>query len=124
MPSVSSPKTRAASRGSPDVRDLLGEGVRRPFPLTATAPGVWKWRSGSEPADPGLGFRLDAFAFRGELREDLELFFLAEDLSEELDVFLEALFFLLEDLGSFLVLPDLGGGEAQVNGIPLGVLAI
>jgi hypothetical protein len=33
-------------------------------------------------------------------------------LPEELDVLLEALFFLLEGLGGFLVLPDLGGGEA------------
>ncbi|OGD19525.1 MAG: hypothetical protein A2Y70_00320 [Candidatus Aminicenantes bacterium RBG_13_64_14] len=64
-----------------------------------------------EPADPGLGFCHDAFAFGGEFREDLELLFLPEDLPEELDVLLEALFFLLEGLGSFLILPDLGGGE-------------
>jgi len=77
-----------------------------------------------QPANAGLGFRHDAFAFGGELRQDLEVFFLAEDLSEELDVLLEALFFLLEGLGSLLILPDFGGGQSQVNGIPLGVLAI
>jgi len=77
-----------------------------------------------KPADPGLDFRRDAFAFRSELLKDLELLFLAEDLPEEQDVFLEALFFLLEGLGSLLILPDLGGGQAQVNGIPFGVLAI
>jgi hypothetical protein len=77
-----------------------------------------------EPADPGLGFRPDAFAFSGELREDFELLFLAEDLPEELDILLEALFFLLEGLGSLLILPDFGGSQAQVNGIPLGVFAI
>ena len=77
-----------------------------------------------EPEDPCLGFRPDAFAFCGELREDFELLFLAEDLPEELDILLEALFFLLEGLGSLLILPDLWGSQAQVNGIPLGVLAI
>jgi hypothetical protein len=64
-----------------------------------------------QPAYPGLGFRRDAFAFRGELRQDLELLFLTEDLPEEQDVLFEPLFFLLEDLGSFLVLPDFGRGE-------------
>lgn len=77
-----------------------------------------------KPVDPGLGLRRDVFAFRRELRKDLELLFLAEDLPEEQDVLLEALFFLLQGLGGFLILPDLGGGQAQVNGIPLGVLAI
>jgi hypothetical protein len=77
-----------------------------------------------EPADPGLGFRFDVFALGGELRQDLELFFLAKDLPEELDVLFEEFFLRLEGLGDLLVLPDLRRGQARVYRFPLGVLVI
>jgi hypothetical protein len=75
-----------------------------------------------KPADGRFGIGLDALAFGGELGEDLELLLLAEDLLEELDVLLEELLLLLEGLGGFLVLPDLGGGQAGVDRFPRGVL--
>jgi hypothetical protein len=75
-----------------------------------------------KPADGRFGIGLDALAFGGELGEDLELLLLAEDLLEELDVLLEELLLLLEGLGGFLVLPDLGRGQASVDRFPLGVL--
>jgi hypothetical protein len=61
-----------------------------------------------ETDDAGVDVGLDALSFGGELGEDLELFLLAEDPLEELEVLLEQLLLLLKGLGGFLVLPDLG----------------
>jgi hypothetical protein len=77
-----------------------------------------------ELADPRFELGLDALPLGGELGEDLELLLLAEDLAEELDVLLEQLLLLLEGLGGFLVLPDLGRGQAGAYRFELGGLAI
>jgi hypothetical protein len=76
-----------------------------------------------EPVDRRCDLGLDAFALRGELPEDLELLLgLSEELGE-LKVLFEPLLLLLEGLGGLLVLPDLRGGQAGVEGIPFGLLA-
>jgi hypothetical protein len=61
-----------------------------------------------ETEDGRVDVRLDALTLGGELGQDLELFLLAEDPLEELEVLLEKLLLLLEGLRGFLVLPDLG----------------
>jgi hypothetical protein len=77
-----------------------------------------------ELIDPRSELGLDALAFGRELGEDFELLLLAEDLAEELDVLLKQLLLLLEGLGGFLVLPDLGRGQADAYRLELGGLAI
>jgi len=77
-----------------------------------------------EPGDGGGEVGLDALALGRKLGQDLELLFLAEDLTEEMDVLFEELLFLLEGLRSLLVLPDLGRGQPDVYCRPFGVLAI
>jgi len=77
-----------------------------------------------EPGDGGGEVGLDALALGRKLGQDLELLFLAEDLTEEMDVLFEELLFLLEGLRSLLVLPDLGRGQPDVYRRPFGVLAI
>jgi hypothetical protein len=66
----------------------------------------------------------DILTLRQELRQDLDLVLLLLDLAEEVEVPLEQLLFLLEGLGSPLVLPDLGRGQALVDGFPLGFFVI
>jgi hypothetical protein len=63
-----------------------------------------------ESSERGRSLRVDVLAFGRELGQDLELFLLAEDLAEELEVLFEELLPLLEGLGGLLVLPDLGRG--------------
>jgi hypothetical protein len=77
-----------------------------------------------EPGDGGGEVGLDALALGRKLGQDLELLFLAEDLTEEMDVLFEELLLLLEGLRSLLVLPDLGRGQPDVYRRPFGVLAI
>ena len=77
-----------------------------------------------EPGGGRVDLGPDALAFGGELGEDLELLLLAEDLLEELDVLFEELLLLLERLRGLLVLPDLGGGQAGVYRLELGILVV
>jgi len=77
-----------------------------------------------EPLHGGLDLGLDALAFRGELPQDLDLLFGLAELLEELEVLLEPLLLLLEGLGDFLIPPDLRRREADVEGVPLGLLAV
>jgi hypothetical protein len=77
-----------------------------------------------EPPDRGLEVRIDALALGGELGQDLELLFLGQDPSEELDILLEELLLLLEGLGGLLVLPDLGRGQTGRRRFELGRLAV
>jgi hypothetical protein len=51
-----------------------------------------------EPAGRGGDVGFDALTLGGELGEDLELFLLAEDLLEELEILFEELLLLLERL--------------------------
>jgi hypothetical protein len=66
----------------------------------------------------------DLFALRQKLRQDFDLVLLLLDLSEELEVPLEPLLFLLKGLGGLLVLPDLRGGEALVDRVAFGFFMI
>jgi hypothetical protein len=77
-----------------------------------------------EPAGSGGDVGFDVLALGGELGEDLELFLLAEDLLEELEVLFEELLLLLKGLRGLLVLPDRGRAEPGVYRLPLGGLAI
>ena len=66
----------------------------------------------------------DVLSLGEELGQDLDLILLFADPSEELEVALEALLFLLERLGGLLVLPDLRRREAQVDRVALGSFMI
>jgi hypothetical protein len=66
----------------------------------------------------------DVLSLREELGQDLDLILLFADPSEELEVALEALLFLLERLGGLLVLPDLRRREALVDRVALGSFMI
>jgi hypothetical protein len=77
-----------------------------------------------EPARRRVDVGFDALTFGGELGQDLELLFLAEDLLEELEVLFEKLLLLLKGLRGLLVLPDLGRAEPGVYRLPLGGLVI
>jgi hypothetical protein len=66
----------------------------------------------------------DVLSLGEELGQDLDLILLFADPSEELEVALEALLFLLERLGGLLVLPDLRRREALVDRVALGSFMI
>jgi hypothetical protein len=66
----------------------------------------------------------DVLSLGEELGQDLDLILLFADSSEELEVALEALLFLLERLGGLLVLPDLRRREALVDRVALGSFMI
>lgn len=77
-----------------------------------------------EADEGGLDLGPDVFALRQEFRQDVDLVLLVLDLSEELEVPLEPLFFLLEGLGGLLVLPDLRRGEPLVDRVAFGFFMI
>jgi hypothetical protein len=77
-----------------------------------------------EPAGRGGDVGFDVLTLAGELGEDFELFLLAEDLLEELEVLFEELLLLLEGLRGLLVLPDLGRAKPGVYRVPFGGLVI
>jgi len=91
-----------------------------------------------EKEDPELGFGqlllkngegrgdvgIDVLPLLGEFQEDLDLFSLRTELVEELEVAFKPLLVLLDGLEGLLVLPGLGVGEPDVQGIEIGFLAI
>jgi hypothetical protein len=82
-------------------------------------------REGLFEADKGgVDLGPDLFALRQELRQDVDLVLLVLDLYEKLEVSLEPFLFLLKGLGGLLVLPDLRGGEAQVDRVAFGFFMI
>jgi hypothetical protein len=62
------------------------------------------------------------FALSRQLGKDLDLFFFFRQTAVRLKVTFQFLFFLLQGLRSFLVLPGLGLGELPVEGSKLGLL--
>jgi len=79
---------------------------------------------GLQPADGRLDVAVDALALGGQLGQDLQVLLLRQDALEELEILLQELLLLLEGLGGLLVLPDLGRGQAGVDGIELYGLVI
>jgi hypothetical protein len=77
-----------------------------------------------EPGDGRRGVGFDVLPLGRELDEDPEILLLDEDALEELDVLFEELLLLLEGLGRLLVLPDLGGGQADVYRLEFDGLVI
>jgi hypothetical protein len=77
-----------------------------------------------EPDDGRVDVGLDALTLGRELGQNLELFLVAEDALEEQELLLQELLLLLEGLGRLLVLPDLGRGQLDVQGLEFGLLVI
>jgi hypothetical protein len=98
------------------------DGIARVVGVVEQGPQLGLLEVGLEPADRRFDVGVDAFALGGELGQDLEVFLLAQDALEELEVLLEELLLLLEGLGRLLVLPDLRGGQAGVYRLELGGL--
>jgi len=100
------------------------DGVARVVGVVEQGPELGLPKVGLEPADGRLDVGVDALAFGRELGQDLEILLLGQDALEEQEVFLEELLLLLEGLGCLLVLPNLGGGQALVDGGELGGFVI
>jgi hypothetical protein len=77
-----------------------------------------------ESGEGGLDLGPDVLPLGQELGQDLDLVLLLPNPAEKLEVAFEALLLLLEGLGGLLVLPDLRGREAQVQGIAFGFFMI
>jgi hypothetical protein len=77
-----------------------------------------------EPGDGRRGVGFDVLPLGGQLDQDAEVLLLGQDALEELDVLFKELLFLLERLGRFLVLPDLGRSQADVYRLELDGLVI
>jgi hypothetical protein len=100
------------------------DGVARVVLVIEQGPELGLLEVALEPDDGRVDVGLDALALGGELGQDLDLLLVAEDALEEQDLLLEELLLLLEGLGRFLVLPDLGRGQLGVQGLELGLLVI
>jgi hypothetical protein len=100
------------------------DGVARVVLLVEQGPQLRLLEVGLEPGHGRIEVGLDALAFGGELGQDLDLLFMAEDALEELELLLQELLLLLERLGGLLVLPNLGRGQAGVQELELGRLVI
>ena len=77
-----------------------------------------------EPGDGRRSVGFDVLSLGRQLDQDPEVLLLGEDALEELDVLFEELLLLLERLGRLLVLPDLGGGQADVYRLEFDGLVI
>jgi hypothetical protein len=92
--------------------------VKEQGPEFAVGEGLFEAGQGRLDVGP------DVLSLGEELGQDLDLILLFADSSEELEVALEALLFLLERLGGLLVLPDLRRREALVDRVALGSFMI
>jgi hypothetical protein len=100
------------------------DGVPEVVSLVEQGPELAVGQAFFEAGQSGLDLGADVLALREEFRQDVDLVLLFLDLSEELEVVLEPLFFLLEGLGGLLVLPDLRRSEALVNRFAFGFFMI
>jgi hypothetical protein len=100
------------------------DGVPRVVLIVKQGPELAVRETFFETGQGGLDLGPDVLPLGQELRQDLDLVLLLPDPGEKLDVAFEPLFLLLEGLGGLLVLPDLRGGEAQVQGIAFGFFVI
>jgi hypothetical protein len=73
-----------------------------------------------EGRETRLDFLEDRLTFLGQFEEDFEILLVFEEAGQKSDFLFEALFFLLEADGSFLILPNFRQGEVAVQNFEAG----